>query len=82
MTLIENQSIEIGERLIGDVERGKELGRWLNRGIYLRSNRRTKKHEVLELATTLLGELKIGGYRKTLKWLAMICLISNLCLAT
>ena len=82
MSTLESQAFEtVGSSHWGK-EESKEYGKWLNRGIHLRANRHTKKREVLDLAKALLGELKIDGYKRTLKWLALICILSNLCLGT
>jgi hypothetical protein len=82
MKLAESQDVKASEHFHGEEEGFTEFGRWLNTAIHLRANRHTKKHEVLELAKALLSDLGINGYRKTLKWLALICILSNLFLAT
>jgi hypothetical protein len=82
MKLAESQGVNASECYHRDEVGFKEFGRWLNSAIHLRANRHTKKREVIELAKALLGDLGINGYMKTLKWLALICILSNLFLAT
>ncbi|MEE9122017.1 MAG: hypothetical protein V3U56_12135 [Syntrophobacteria bacterium] len=65
-----------------DESRSKEHGRWLNRAICLRPNRRTRKHEVVELTECLYDELGLGGYRRAAKVSALNCILSNLYLAS
>jgi hypothetical protein len=59
----------------------REFGRWLYREIRLRPNRRTKKHEVVELTECLYDELDVGGYKRAAKESALNCILSNLYLA-
>lgn len=60
----------------------KEFGRWLNRAFYLKANRRTKKHEIVELTAVLYDELGLGGYNKESKQAALNCVLSNLFLGS
>ncbi len=50
----------------------KKLGRWLNRAICLRPNRKTRKHEVVELTECLYDELALDGYKRAAKESALI----------
>ncbi len=59
----------------------KEFGRWLNRAIYLKANRVTKKAEVVELVRNLFKELGIGGRKRNFKRRALNCILANLFLA-
>jgi hypothetical protein len=56
----------------------KKLGRWLNRAICLRPNRKTRKHEVVELTECLYDELALDGYKRAAKESALNCILSNL----
>ena len=61
-----------------DESRSKEHGRWLNRAICLRPNRRTRKHEVVQLTECLYDELGLAGYKRAAKESALNCILSNL----
>lgn len=65
-----------------DESSSKEFGRWLNSAIRLRPNRRTRKHEVVELTECLYDELGLGGYKRAAKVSALNCILSNLYLAS